>query len=231
MPVTLQSVFNACASDTTSPATAEPLVVFLAGSLTVDSKNGKLVLVYFKPYLPSVTSFEDVALHIHTKPYEGHSGINVRARSDATGVVGSGIGRMAHGESVSLEDVKYPFYFKLKKEALHYMKSQMLAAVNSKQVSVSPQLSNALGKKASEKDRLDHVWGQPQFWDQKKGFSTQVVALSTAAAAAKQKNEAASSIASVETTASLSAVSNTGQVLHPNPVINSVLLASGAFDD
>ncbi|VTR93316.1 unnamed protein product [Gemmata massiliana] len=223
MPVTLQSVFNACASDTTKPADAVPVVVFLGGAMKRDSSNDKLVIVYFRPYKPAVTSFEDVELHIHVDPYEWHTGINIRAKSSGSGVVGSGIGTMAHGGSVDKTDSKYPFYDKLKRAATAYMNAQLLIHATKKHV-LLPQEQKVFTKRENDVKRATYVWGLPQFWDKATAFTTQSVVLSPGAVAAKQKKETEGSVASAQVTAQLDQKMEVDPPVAPAPVVGGVLV-------
>jgi hypothetical protein len=176
MPVTVNSVFDASASDSNDPANARPFVVFTRGNLTSDADGGKLMIVTFTPYLRAVVNLAQVTMHVHLKPYQGQSGINVREFNAAAGDVGAGVGQRAHGESVPKDSPNYPFYLKLKQEARKYMLAQIMPEVESRKLKITIPF-----KLKTDEQKQDHVWADLLLWSKKDGFSTGKVAYSTSA--------------------------------------------------
>jgi hypothetical protein len=179
MPVTVNSVFNACASNPQDMANAEPYVIFTGGKLTTDANGGKLMIVRFLPYLQGVTDFQEVAFHVHLKPYQGQSGMNLRGATSGSGDVGAGIGQRARGAIVDKYSEYYRFFAKLKSEARFYILRQIQAEMQQGKL----RLMVPFKMNTDEKEK-GWLWEQPRFWDKTTGFTTDSRDYSKAARAA-----------------------------------------------
>jgi hypothetical protein len=166
-------------------ANAEPSVIFTFGELTTD-RNGKLMIVHFRPYVPALTDFRDVSFHVHLKPFQGHSGMNLREVTAGSGLVGSGAGQMAHGYPVPSSGDVYRFFAKLKREARLYILGQLRAQKDAGKLDCRYPINANTDEK---KD--NHLWTYPPHWTGRTAFTTTTPALSTAAQTAQNQNGAA----------------------------------------
>jgi hypothetical protein len=160
MPVTLNSVFYASASDRDDKANAKPVIAFTQGELKYDTDGKKLLMVNFRPCLPALTNFEEVTFHVHPKPYPGTSGMNIRSAESATGIVGPGVGQIARGKSVPISSDLLPFYKKLKEQAREYIIGQILAKIDDRKLFVMYPY-NVMNDSMKQKEWL---WQQDRFW-------------------------------------------------------------------